>query len=80
MNQPVTGHTRSASDELKQEARKALRDLYEDRDCPHRAELIKVIEDAMLDIGIPPERVNALAEESLRGAAYKSDEPVRQEP
>lgn len=70
----ATSHTTSES--VKAEARKALRDLYEDRDCPHRAELIKTIEDAMLSIGIPADKVNALAEESLRNAGLSSDEEV----
>jgi hypothetical protein len=66
-------HTVSTADE-KAAARKALRDLYDDRSSPHRAEMLSIISDALRDVGIPERDIGRLAEESLRNAAYKTDE------
>ena len=63
------GHTKSA-------ALKAIRDLYEDRSSPHRAELLAIFADAFRDLGIPEQDIPRLAEESLRNAAYPTDETV----
>lgn len=67
-------HTSSAAE--KAAGRKMLRDLYEDRSSPHRAEALRIIVDALRDVGIPEKDVARLAEESLRNAAYRSDEDV----
>lgn len=68
-------HTMSTADE-KRAARKLLREIYEDRNSPHRAEVIRILVDALLDCGIPQADAGRLAEESLRNSAYKSDEDV----
>ncbi len=66
-------HTVSTADE-KAAARKALRDLYEDPSSPHRAELLKIMANAIRDCGIPSAVADVLADQSFRDAAYKSDD------